>query len=115
MLNSTIISGAETIASQLYAGVNFDTLNWAEKLWASWYIWIGNPSVATGLMSFILHEVCSLLSSREWRVLMVWWCRLSILEDVYPGLLSIIFLTLGSGSYNPYVLYSLEMVFVNGM
>lgn len=23
----------------------------------SWYVWIGNPVIATGLMSFLLHEV----------------------------------------------------------
>ncbi|KAF8519304.1 hypothetical protein JB92DRAFT_3082295 [Gautieria morchelliformis] len=28
-----------------------------EQWWAAWYLWIGNPTIATGLMSFIMHEV----------------------------------------------------------
>lgn len=43
----------------LYADTDFSKLNWLEKNWAAWYIWIGNPIIATGLMSFLLHEVCS--------------------------------------------------------
>lgn len=46
-----------TSAADLYAGTDFSKLNWAENLWAQWYLWIGNPVIATGLMSFLLHEV----------------------------------------------------------
>lgn len=44
-------------ASMLYANVDFSQLNWIETQWAAWYMWIGNPVIATGLMSFLLHEV----------------------------------------------------------
>ncbi|KAF7542491.1 hypothetical protein G7046_g10160 [Stylonectria norvegica] len=32
-------------------------LNFAEKLWAAWYLWMQNDTLATGVMSFILHEL----------------------------------------------------------
>ena len=44
-------------AEGLYANTDFSTLTWAEKQWAGWYILIENPIIATGLMSFLLHEV----------------------------------------------------------
>jgi methylsterol monooxygenase len=44
-------------AGDLYAGTDFTSLTWAEKQWAAWYIMIGNSVIATGLMSFLLHEV----------------------------------------------------------
>ena len=47
--------------TDLYAGTDFTSLNWLERQWVAWYIWIGNPVVATGLASFLLHEVCSRL------------------------------------------------------
>ncbi|KAI9566671.1 hypothetical protein HD554DRAFT_2115574 [Boletus coccyginus] len=31
----------------------------AQQLWAAWYIWIGNPIIATSLMSFLIHELQS--------------------------------------------------------
>ncbi|KAI0919861.1 C-4 sterol methyl oxidase [Taiwanofungus camphoratus] len=43
-------------AEVLYANTDFSKLNWAEQQWAAWYLWIGNPVIATGLMSFLLHE-----------------------------------------------------------
>lgn len=46
-----------TDPSVLYAGTDFSKLSWLELQWASWYIWIGNPILATGLASFLLHEV----------------------------------------------------------
>ena len=44
-------------ASLLYANTDFSKLSWLETQWAAWYLWIGNPVIATGLMSFLLHEV----------------------------------------------------------
>jgi len=44
-------------AEQLYQGIDHSSLTWFEKQWVAWYIWIGNPAIATGLMSFLLHEV----------------------------------------------------------
>jgi methylsterol monooxygenase len=42
---------------EVYANIDFSSLSWLEKQWAGWYIFIGNPIIATGLMSFLLHEV----------------------------------------------------------
>lgn len=56
--DSLTIVNATTAQNTLYPGVDFAALNWLERLWASYYIWVGNPIIATGLMSFMLHEVC---------------------------------------------------------
>lgn len=52
-----VISNATTTQSQLYGDVNLDALNYFERLWASYYIYMGNAILATGVMSFVLHEV----------------------------------------------------------
>ncbi|TDL20421.1 C4-methyl sterol oxidase [Rickenella mellea] len=44
-------------AAFLYANTNFSKLNWLEQQWVAWYLWIGNPAIATGLMSFLMHEI----------------------------------------------------------
>lgn len=51
------ISNATITQSQLYPGVNFAALSWLERMWAEYYIYMGNPIIATGVMSFLLHEV----------------------------------------------------------
>ena len=48
--NSTSMSGA-------YDGTDLTSLSWLEQLWVQWYVMIDNPTIATGLMSFLLHEV----------------------------------------------------------
>ncbi|KAF8324823.1 hypothetical protein F5887DRAFT_1021676 [Amanita rubescens] len=48
---------AASMQESLYPGLEFSSLNWLEKQWAAWYIWIANPIIATGLMSFLLHEI----------------------------------------------------------
>ncbi|KAK7048168.1 C-4 methylsterol oxidase [Favolaschia claudopus] len=37
--------------------LDFTSLSWVEKQWMNWYIYIGNPVLATGLMSFLMHEL----------------------------------------------------------
>ncbi|KAF8493739.1 C-4 methyl sterol oxidase [Russula emetica] len=57
--NATFVgSSGDLTASQLYASSNIDftQLNWFERQWMAWYLWIGNPLIATGIASFILHE-----------------------------------------------------------
>jgi len=39
------------------AGADFASLSTLEQLWAKWYIYMGDPVLATGIMSFVLHEV----------------------------------------------------------
>ena len=61
VMNATapLVHTAGKTAADLYASANVDftTLNWFEQQWAAWYLMIGDPAIATGLMSFILHEV----------------------------------------------------------
>ena len=49
-------------AQELYAGTDFSSLNWVERQWVNWYLLIGDPVIATGLASFLLHEVRTRLS-----------------------------------------------------
>jgi hypothetical protein len=59
--NATVVgSHNDFTAFQLYASLNVDysQINWFERQWMAWYLWIGNPVIATGLASLILHEVC---------------------------------------------------------
>ena len=46
-------------AEMLYANTDMSKLNWFETQWVAWYLWINNPILATGLASFLLHEVRS--------------------------------------------------------
>jgi methylsterol monooxygenase len=56
MLNSTSIHDSSA-AVYAAAGTDFSKLNWFELQWAAIYIWLGNPIFATGVMSFVMHEV----------------------------------------------------------
>ena len=59
---------AHATAAQLYAqaGTDFSALSWAETQWANWYLWIGNPVLATGIMSFVMHELVYFGRSLMW-------------------------------------------------
>lgn len=46
-----------SLFADAYSGTEFSSLSWLEQQWLAWYVRIGNPVVATGLMSFLLHEV----------------------------------------------------------
>ncbi|KAF8586848.1 hypothetical protein K439DRAFT_1408268 [Ramaria rubella] len=52
-------ANSTNIAAQLYAAANiqFSDLSIFERWWTAWYIWIGNPTIATGMMSFLMHEI----------------------------------------------------------
>ncbi|KDN41609.1 putative ERG25-C-4 methyl sterol oxidase [Tilletiaria anomala UBC 951] len=43
--------------ADLYTGVDATTLNIFEQWWLKWYVYWGNPVIATGIMSFVLHEI----------------------------------------------------------
>src|ERR1700742_4385083 len=64
-LNATSASSSifhRLSAQELYAGTDFTSLSWFERQWANWYLLIGDPVIATGLASFLLHEVCTRLT-----------------------------------------------------
>ncbi|KAJ7123529.1 C4-methyl sterol oxidase [Mycena epipterygia] len=41
----------------LYDQSTLTSLSWLEQQWVAWYVYIGNPIIATGLMTFLLHEI----------------------------------------------------------
>lgn len=41
-------------------------LNVAEKLWMTWYAWMQNDVLATGIMSFVMHETVYFGRSLPW-------------------------------------------------
>ncbi len=59
--NSTVgslLNPATThLAADLYKNTDLASLNVFEKAWADWYLYWGNPVLATGIMSFVLHEL----------------------------------------------------------
>jgi hypothetical protein len=59
--NATFISpkAVQPTSAELYAhaGVDYASLSTVEQWWVDWYLWIADPMIATGLMSFVLHEV----------------------------------------------------------
>lgn len=85
----------------LYPGLEFSSLNWLEKQWAAWYIWIANPVIATGLMSFLLHEVGTAYSPTQSVIERDCVYRLCTLAVACHGLLSTPFPTSASGNYSP--------------
>ncbi|KAF7374114.1 Methylsterol monooxygenase [Mycena sanguinolenta] len=46
-----------TLANTLFEDVDFTSLTWLERQWMAWYLYIGNPVLATGLMTFLIHEI----------------------------------------------------------
>jgi len=56
-------------SAQLYADTDFSQLSRIESLWASWYLWFGDPFVATGLLSFAVHEIVYFGRSVPWIVI----------------------------------------------
>jgi hypothetical protein len=92
-----------SLHDDLYAGTDFSSLSWFEHQWAWWYVTIGNPVIATGLMSFLLHEVSIIIllfvlaSSKHGLPTH----RLSILDEAYLGSSSMPSPTSASISYSP--------------
>ena len=61
--NETTLYAASSTASPTYWG-QFDDisahnvhLNYFERLWAAWYAYMQNDVLATGIMSFLMHEI----------------------------------------------------------
>ena len=42
------------------------SLNYFEKMWLAWFAWMGNDVLATGIMSFVLHEAVYFGRSLPW-------------------------------------------------
>ena len=44
-------------------------LNYLERMWTAWYAYIGNDALATGIMSFVMHEVVYFGRSLPWIII----------------------------------------------
>lgn len=44
-------------------------LNVAERLWAAWYLYMQNDTLATGIMSFMMHEIVYFGRSLPWMLI----------------------------------------------
>jgi methylsterol monooxygenase len=69
--NATFIpsKAVHPTSAELYAraGVDYSSLSIVEQWWVDWYLWIADPMIATGLMSFVMHEVRAPRISRPMR------------------------------------------------
>jgi hypothetical protein len=45
------------------------SLNYFEKLWAAWYAYMQNDVLATGIMSFVMHETVYFGRSLPWIII----------------------------------------------
>lgn len=54
---SDFVASTKVLDYTLYDGVDVATLSFAERWWMSWFLWWGNPIIATGVLSFVMHEV----------------------------------------------------------
>ncbi|KAL1857516.1 hypothetical protein VTK73DRAFT_8044 [Phialemonium thermophilum] len=72
ILNATL-SGANSTLSYFNVfdevSKNAVQLNYAERLWAAWYLWMQNDTLATGIMSFVMHEVVYFGRSLPWVII----------------------------------------------
>nr|XP_036575400.1 c-4 methylsterol oxidase [Colletotrichum truncatum]KAF6781963.1 c-4 methylsterol oxidase [Colletotrichum truncatum] len=73
--NSTVVFPNGTESHQSYLGVLDDVnkynvqLNIIERLWAAWYLWMQNDILATGIMTFVMHEVVYFGRSLPWIII----------------------------------------------
>lgn len=44
-------------------------LNFLERMWAAWYAYIGNDVLATGIMSFLMHELVYFGRALPWIII----------------------------------------------
>ena len=94
-------STASSALYELYSGTDFLSLNWFELQWAAWYIWVGNPVIATALMAFTVHEVSFRIWTRRFQpTYPCFFNSLFISGVVFHGLSSIQFHTSDGGSCN---------------
>lgn len=46
-----------TSSPALYSASDLEGLNTLEDLWARFFLWVGNPALATAILVFVMHEV----------------------------------------------------------
>ncbi|KAI3261420.1 hypothetical protein CBS147308_9743 [Penicillium roqueforti] len=65
-MNSTVLSSGTYWGQFEEIGKYNANLNVAERLWAAWYAWMQNDVLATGIMSFVMHELVYFGRSLPW-------------------------------------------------
>lgn len=65
---------------------HYQTLNVAERLWATWYVWMQNDILATGILTFLVHEIVYFGRSLPWIIIdaMPFFRRWKIQADKVP-------------------------------
>ena len=62
------------------------SLNYAERMWLAWYTYMQNDVLATGIMSFVMHEVVYFGRSLPWVIIdMIPWFRRYKIQPVCCG------------------------------
>jgi methylsterol monooxygenase len=72
MLNATVsgLNTTNTYYEILEEVAKYNVqLNWVERLWAAWYLWMQNDVLATGILSFVMHEVVYFGRSLPWIII----------------------------------------------
>lgn len=72
MANATgLASTAEVTLPFVFEEVtkHYQTLNFVERLWASWYVWMQNDILATGILTFLVHEIVYFGRSLPWIII----------------------------------------------
>ncbi|KAK4450122.1 methylsterol monooxygenase [Podospora aff. communis PSN243] len=72
MVNATItgLNATVSYSSVLEEVAKYNVhLNWAERLWAAWYLWMQNDVLATGIMAFVMHEIVYFGRSLPWIII----------------------------------------------
>ncbi|KAI9848584.1 MAG: C-4 sterol methyl oxidase [Sclerophora amabilis] len=67
---TTLLSGPDTYWGQFDEISKYHVhLNIFERLWAAWYAFMQNDVLATGIMSFVMHEVVYFGRSLPWIIM----------------------------------------------
>ncbi|GAA5990616.1 hypothetical protein JCM5350_001328 [Sporobolomyces pararoseus] len=69
VLVTNFVEQAKSYNPDLYSSVDLSQLNWLEQQWVAWYSYWGNPIIATGIMSFVMHELVYFGRCLPWMVI----------------------------------------------
>ncbi|SPQ23627.1 ef4704a5-2ec0-4f44-b317-f27d54acfc3d [Thermothielavioides terrestris] len=72
VLNSTIadLGSTATLTTVFEEVSKYNVhLNVFERLWVSWYLWMQNDTIATGIMSFVMHEIVYFGRCLPWMII----------------------------------------------
>ncbi|KAG8158601.1 hypothetical protein KVR01_011723 [Diaporthe batatas] len=91
-MNSTVVLPTMGAQDTTYWGSFEDiskhnvSLNYGERLWAAWYAYMQNDVLATGIMSFVMHEAVYFGRSLPWILvdMMPWFRRYKIQQNKIP-------------------------------